>query len=61
MMKIGFKSMNDLDVISGLFGSVSATPAFIKILGSAVDDFSQVLSGDKALFTALHENFRMLE
>ena len=61
LMKVGYKSMNDLDVFSGLFASVSATPAFVKILGDATTDFKQVMTGDKEFSKALKENFKLLE
>ena len=61
LAKLGMKSMGELNVFASLFGSVSASPAFIKILGETASDVHKFINGDLALGKLLKENIRMLE
>ena len=58
---LGIKSMTELNVFTSLFGSVSATPAFIDILGSTAADAKKFLSGDLPIAKLLKNNIKMLE
>lgn len=61
VMKVGFKSINELNIFVSLFGQVQATPAFLKILGGVKDDVLTFLSGDLEISKLIKNNIRMLE
>lgn len=61
LMKIGFKSINELNIFVSLFGQIQATPAFLKILGEVKDDVLTFLSGDLEISKLIKNNIRMLE
>lgn len=61
LMKLGMKSMNELNIVTSLFGSLSATPAFVTILGSAATDFKTMLAGDMPVMKVIQKNIRMFE
>lgn len=60
-LTILYKSMNDLNVMSSVFGGLQTTPAFFSILSSAKDDLKQVLSGDQPIYKMIRDNLKMLE
>jgi hypothetical protein len=61
LAKLGMKSMGELNVFASLFGSLSATPSFVKILGETTADVQKFMSGDLAVGKLLKDNVRMLE
>lgn len=61
LARVGLKSMNELNVITSLLGSVKVTPAFVEILGGAVTDAQRVFTGDMAFTKAIRDNVRMFE